>query len=163
VLFAVLATFGLLVVRAIAPGRHALEADVYVLTLGGMALLAVAAWLREVVPREQQSKMELALDPQPPEVPRIADLDRLERAVYMASARSFDLHHRLRPVIREIAAGRLERRGLRLDSGSPSVRELVGDELWELVDPDRVAPENRQSPGPDLVEIERKVERLERL
>ena len=73
--------------RALAPGRHALEVDLYVLTLGGMALLAVAAWRGEVVPREKQSKMELALDPQPPELPRIADLDRLERELYMASAR----------------------------------------------------------------------------
>jgi len=151
------------VARALAPGRHALEVDIYVLGLGGMALLAVAAWLREVVPREQQSKIELALDPEPPPLPRIAELDRLERTVYMASARSFDLHYRLRPVIREIVAGRLERRGLSLDSGSPAVRDLVGAELWELVEPDRVAPENRQAPGPGLLDIERKIERLERL
>jgi len=151
------------VARAVAPGRHALEVDIYLLGLGGMALLAVAAWLREVVPGEQQSKLEAALDPHPSPLPRIAELDRLERTLYMASARSFDLHYRLRPVIREIVAGRLERRGLSLDSGSASVRDLVGDDLWELVDPDRTAPENRQSPGPGLVDIEQQIERLERL
>ena len=149
--------------RGLAPGRHALEVDIYVLGLGAMALLAIAAWFREVVPREQRSILEAALDPHPPPPPRIADLDRLERTLYMAPPRSFDLHYRLRPVIREIVAGRLERRGLSLDSGSSSVRELVGDELWELVDPDRVAPEDRQSPGPGLVEIEQQIERLERL
>ena len=47
----------------------------------------------------------------------------------MSASKEFDLHYRLRPVVREIAIARLERRGLRLDSGSPAVRELVGDLL----------------------------------
>jgi hypothetical protein len=158
-----LATLGLLVARAIAPGRHELELDVYVLVAGGIVLLALVSALQKVVPPEGESELEEALAVGAPEPPRIAELDRLEREVYMGAARSFDLHYRLRPVVREIAAGRLERRGLRLESGSEDVRELVGEELWELIRPDRGSPSNRQAAGPGVEDVRRTVEQLERI
>jgi hypothetical protein len=153
----------LLFARAVAPGRRELELDVYVLALGGLAILVLVSWLREIVPSKGQSELEDALGHRPAQPPRIAELDRLEREIYMGAARSFDLHYRLRPVIREIAGGKLERRGLSLDSGSDTVRGLLGDELWELVRPDREAPWDRQSAGAGVDEIRRTVERLERL
>jgi hypothetical protein len=127
-----------------------------------MAWLVMVSLLRQVAPRERGSTLAAALEPQEPEVPRIPELDRLERELYMSASKDFDLHYRLRPVVREIALARLERRGLSLDSGSPSVRELVGD-LWPLVDPDREAPRDRQAAGPGLDELRQTVESLERL
>jgi hypothetical protein len=160
---AALATIGLFVARIAGPGRHEIELDIYILVLGLMALLAVTSWLREVAPPAGKSRLEEALRRDPPEPPRIVELDRLEREVYMGAARAFDLHYRLRPVVREIAAGRLERRGLRLDSGSDAVRERLGEELWELTRPDREPPQNRQGPGPGLDDVRRTIEDLERL
>ena len=81
----------------------------------------------------------------------------------MGAARAFDLHYRLRPVVREIAAGRLERRGLRLDTGNDAVRERLGEELWQLTRPDREPPHNRQGAGPGLDDVRRTIEELERL
>ena len=162
-LYAVLATIGLLVARMIAPGRHELELDIYVLTLGGVALLAVSSALGDVAPREDESLLEEAMEPEQPEPARIAELDRLEREVALATSRDFDLHFRLRPVLREIAESRLERRGVQLDSESPRVRELLGDELWALTAADREPPAYRQAPGLPLADLERTVERLERL
>jgi hypothetical protein len=66
-------------------------------------------------------------------------------------------------VLREIAGSRLERRGVPLDSESPRVRELLGDELWELTAADREPSAYRQAPGVPLEDLERTVERLERL
>jgi hypothetical protein len=160
---ATLATIGLYVARVAAPGRHEVELDIYILALGLMALLAVIYWLREVAPPAGRSELEEALRREPPEPPRIAELDRLEREVYMGAARAFDLHYRLRPVVREIAAGRLERRGLRLASGSDAVGERLGEELWELTRPDREPPHNRQGPGPGLDEVRLTIEQLEKL
>jgi hypothetical protein len=128
-----------------------------------MALLAVMSWLRGIVPPERGSKLAAALEPRAPVVPRIPELDRLERELTMSASRAFDLHYRLRPAVREIALGRLERRGLRLDSGSAAVRELLGDQVWELVSPDREAPSDRQAAGPGLAELRQTVESLERL
>lgn len=128
-----------------------------------MAWLAMISLLRQIAPRERGSRLAAALEPQVPELPRIPELDRLERELYMSAARDFDLHYRLRPVVREIAVARLERRGLRLDSGSTAVRELLGEDLWSLVSPDREPPRNRQALGPGLGELRQTVESLERL
>ena len=162
-LYAVPATIGLVVVRMIAPGRHELELDIYVLTLGGIVLLAVSSALGDVAPREDESLLEEAMEPEHPEPARIPELERLEREVALATSRDFDLHFRLRPVLREIAESRLERRGVQLDSESPRVRELLGDELWALTAADREPPAYRQAPGLPLADLERTVERLERL
>jgi hypothetical protein len=162
-LYAGLATIGFVGARMIAPGRQELEVDIYVLALGGFAMLVMSSALGRIAPREDESLLEEALEPDPPEVARIAGLERLEREVALAASREFDLHYRLRPVLREIAAARLERRGAQLDSDSPRARELLGDELWSLTEPDREPPSNRQAPGIGFEELERTVERLERL
>ena len=162
-LYAVLATIAFFVARMLAPGRQELELDIYVLALGGFGLMVLATALGEVAPREDESLLEEALEPEPPETARIPSLERLEREVALAASREFDLHYRLRPVLRDIAAARLEQRGAILDSDSPRARELLGDELWSLTEPDREPPSNRQAPGIGFEELERTVERLERL
>jgi hypothetical protein len=162
-LYGSLATIGLLVARMIEPGRHELELDIYILTLGGLALAAVSSALGDVAPREDESQLEEAMAPEASEPARIAELERLEREVALATSRDFDLHYRLRPVLREIAQSRLERRGVQLDSESPRVRELLGDELWALTAADREVSAYRQAPGLPLADLERTVERLERL
>jgi hypothetical protein len=162
-LYAGLATIGLFVARSIAPGRHELALDIYVLSLGGLGLLAVSSALGSIAPREKESVLEEALEPEPAETAPIAALERLEREVALAASREFDLHYRLRPVLREIAAARLERRGARLDSDTTRARELLGDELWSLTEPDREPPQNRQAIGIGFDGLERTVERLERL
>jgi hypothetical protein len=161
--FAVLATIALLAARMISPGRQELELDVFVLVLGAFGLLVLASEVRRLAPPAEESILEAALEPEPPEVQPIAELHRLDRELTMGSTRAFDLHFRLRPVLREIASARLERRGLDLDSGSPAVREALGESLWELTDPDREAPHDRLAPGPGLEELDRTIARLERL
>lgn len=161
--YALIATIGLGVARVIAPGRRELELDIYVLALGGLGLFVMSSALGRIAPRDDESLLEEALEPEPPGTARIAALERLEREVTLAASREFDLHYRLRPVLREIAAARLERRGATLDSESTRARELLGDELWSLTEPDREPPSNRQAPGIGFEELERTVERLERL
>jgi hypothetical protein len=162
-LYAGMATIAFLVARSVVPGRLELALDIYVLALGGLGLLAMTPALGSIAPRERKSLLEEALEPEPPETVRIAALDRLEREVALAASREFDLHYRLRPVLREIAAARLERRGARLDSDTTRARELLGDELWSLTEPDREPPSNRLAPGIGLEGLERTVGRLERL
>jgi hypothetical protein len=157
------ATVGLVAARTFAPGRQEIELDIYILVLGALALLAMISVLREIAPRERRSRLAAALNPKPPELPPIPELDRLGRELTLGAAREYDLHYRLRPVVREIAIARLARRGLRLDSGSPAVLELLGDDLWKLLSPDRKPPADRQDPGPGLAALRQTVESLERL
>jgi len=153
----------LVAARMISPGRRELELDLFVLVLGGLGLMVLAAELGRLAPTAGESLVEQALAPEPPEERPIADLLRLERELSMASARQFDLHYRLRPVLRDVAAARLEQRGIDIDSGRPAVRELLGDELFELTAPDREPPKNRLAPGPGIEGLDRTISRLERL
>jgi hypothetical protein len=134
-----------------------------VLVLGLMALLSMAEVLRKVAPPEGESRLATALEPKAREVAQIPELARLERELKMGAGREFDLHYRVRPVVREIVSALLEQRGARLDPGSDAVRELLGEELWELVSPERKPPPDRLAPGPGLAALRRTVERLERL
>jgi hypothetical protein len=161
--FAVVATVVLVAAHQIWPGRQELELDIFVLALGTLGLIVLVSEVRRVAPPADESQLEAALEPELPEVRPIAELHRLDRELTMGSTRAFDLHYRLRPVLREIASARLELRGLVLDSGSRAVRETLGEELWELTDPDREPPDDRLAPGAGLEKLDRTITRLERL
>lgn len=161
--FAVLAAIALFAARLIWPGRQELELDIFVLLLGTFGLIVLASEVRRIAPSADESLLEKALEPEPPEERPIAELERLDRELTMGSTRAFDLHYRVRPILREIAAARLERRGLSLDSGSPAVQEALGEDLWQLTAPDREPPHDRLAPGLGLEELDRTIARLERL
>ena len=157
-----LASVALIVVRVVLPGWKELELDVYVLTVGAMALFAAILATRRAFPVEAGSSLAVALEREERTPVRPPDLERTERMLSMAATTAFDLHYRLRPVLREVAEQRLaDRRGLRLDSGDPRVVEACGDELWEVVRPDREAPDRRYQPGLRPEALHRAVERLE--
>jgi hypothetical protein len=153
----------LVAARMISPGRKELELDVFILVLGGLGLMVLASELRRLAPEAKGSLVEEALEPEPVEERPIADLLRLERELSMAAARQFDLHFRLRPILRDIATARLEQRALDIDSGRPQVKELLGDELYELTTAERDPPANRLAPGPGVEGLDRTIGILERL
>ena len=113
-----------------------LTGEVYVFALA----VLTAAWL--------VTRIAFALPPsdpakrprpqRPPE--RIVQLESLARTLELAEASSFDLHNRLRPILREVAAARLARRGVSLDRQPERARDLLGVRAWELVRPDREPP-----------------------
>jgi len=157
-----LAAIVLAVVHAAAPGRGALELDVFVLVAGAFAVLTAVLATRQAFPPAEGSALAEALEREEREPDRPPDLERTERLLTLASTTAFDLHYRLRPVLREIAEQRLaDRRGLRLDTGGPKVEQALGHELWEIVRPDRVAPHRRFEPGASPETLASAVEHLE--
>ena len=158
--FAVFATAALLLARFVAPGRFELELDIYILAVGGLALVEVVLATRSIYPLEGRSALAEALEREPVEERRPPELERLERELTLATATAFDLHARLRPTLREIAGMRLAARGQRLDRDG---EEVLGEELWELVRPDRRSPTDRHAAGLPPAELRRAVERLEAL
>ncbi len=94
---------------------------------------------------------------------RPRDLERLEVLLGATELSAAQTHATLRPLLREIAAAALNRRGLRLAGNPDAARALLGDELWELVRPGRPRPANARGPGAALEEISAMTERLERL
>ncbi|HKG44676.1 MAG TPA: hypothetical protein VKB10_10590 [Gaiellaceae bacterium] len=156
---AALAAFGLLFARLLAPGWFELELDVYILFVGSLALLEVVLFARDSFPLEGPPEIAVALEHETEAPARPPELERLERELTMATATAFDLHLRLRPLLREVAGARLAARGLQLDECEDVVRE----ELWELVRPDRPMPPDRNAPGIPAAELRRAVEAVEAL
>jgi hypothetical protein len=160
---AVLPTAVLIVVLVLAPGRAELAVHVYVLVLLAAALASVVGSIASQA-RIGESQFDSALHRPTEESERLPELVRLEREVELAQASEFDLHHRLRPVLREVAAGLLfVRRGVDLDRQPERAREVLGEETFELVRADRVPPWDRTTPGPALDELRRVVTGLEAL
>ena len=75
------------------------------------------------------------------------DRERLDRVVSTATAHAGDLHLRLRPILREIAADGLRRRGVELDAQPEAAQKLLAPQTWELVRPDRPRPADAFAPG----------------
>jgi hypothetical protein len=96
-------------------------------------------------------------------VSRPATLQRIERVVAAGRQSAGDVQVRVRPLLREIAEPLLRREGVRLDSEPEQARALLGEELWEVVRPDRPRPQDRRAPGLELSELERMVSEMERL
>jgi hypothetical protein len=75
------------------------------------------------------------------------DRERLDRVVSGATSHAGDVHLRLRPILREIAAGGLRRRGVELDAQPRAAQALLAPDTWELVRPDRPRPDDAFARG----------------
>jgi hypothetical protein len=129
---------------------------IYVLVVGAIVMLGVVVGADDAVARRYQSRFDAALTDAVERPTRLAGLERMEREVTLARASSFDLHFRLLPHLREIATARLER------SGKAPSPETLG-RWWELLRPDRPAPDDRFAPGISEADLRALVADLERL
>ena len=130
-----------------------------IIQLAALAMLVVAlgVWLARVPsarrPRER-----------PPARPRRTlpgDLGAVTDLVTGHRSTAADVHRHVRPLLREISAARLARRGIGLDRDPEPARDLLGEDLWELVRADRPAPVTRDAPGMTLAELTAFTDRLE--
>jgi hypothetical protein len=124
------------------------------------AIVVGALVLAALVPRVPSRRRARSARPS---APRPATLERIERIVDAGRQTAGDVHVRVRPLLREIAAPLLRREGVRLDSEPQRAQALLGEELWEVVRDDRPRPQERRAPGLALTDLERLVQRLERL
>ena len=138
------------------PGVRDIVLHVYVLVVGALLMLALVTATGDALPRRRAGDLERALAER--HVPRreLPELERMEREVTLATASAYDFHYRLLPHLREIAETRLDRRGLRL---SP---EHAG-RWWDVLRPDREAPEDHFGGGVAEADLRALVDDLERI
>jgi len=159
-----LPTIGLLIVAALVPGRLALATHVWLLLVCGITLAAVLRALLRAYPAAPRSPLEEALERRTATEERLPSLARLEREVTLGASSSYDLHYRLRPTLRETAAGLLAvRRGIALDTEPVRAQAALGDGTWQLVRPDREPPDDRLARGLTEDRLRAVVESLEAL
>lgn len=153
----------LLVLVVLLPSRRSLFIGIYELTLAAIAVGALVSSFRSFEP-QLGMRSPFERDPERPEEPQpIAELDRIDRLVVLGGANEFDLHYRLRPLLRQIATERLhDLYGIDLDREPERARPLLGDELWAVVRSDREVG-RRSWPGLPAAELAGHVARLEQL
>jgi hypothetical protein len=142
-------------------GAHEIVFDVYLLCIGAVILLALVRATRSQAPPRQVSPFDAALAAMRRPAAETGD-PALVRELELSTYNAFHFHSRLRPLLRDVAAHRLRSRyGVELDSEPLRARELVGTEAWDVVRPDRRAPEDRMAPGPTLADLRVVVKELE--
>jgi hypothetical protein len=157
------ATAILLVLVVLVPTRRSLFVGIYELVLAAIAIGNLVGSFRTFEPQAWM-RSPFERDPEKPEEPQpIAELDRIDRLVVLGAANEFDLHYRLRPLLRQIAAERLSGlHGVDLDRDPVRARPLLGDELWDVVRPERKMG-RRSGPGLAPAALAEHVARLEQL
>jgi len=138
------------------PGERQVAIHIYLLFLGALLMLVVVSAVNSAAPRGRGSDLAAALHEQPDRAGPVSQLAKVEREVTLAIGNAYDLHTRLLPHLREIAAARLERRGQRPGP------DTLGP-WWELLRPDRPEPSERFAPGIPERELRELVADLERI
>jgi hypothetical protein len=159
---AIMATIWAGLFLVVLPGKAAIVGHVWLVVVLALSLGVALERLRRELPR-RPSSFDGAFATGRRARARPASLARVEREVTLASGTAFDVHFRLRPLLQQLAAGLLLRRGVDLERDPAGAEALVGPHLWELVRPDRAAPDDRIAPGLPVASIERAIDELERL
>jgi uncharacterized membrane protein len=155
ILFVVVSIAALYIALA-QPSVRSVTLHAYVLLVGGLIMLGVVAAAGDAVPKRHRSEFDRALAEGVRGDKPLQEVERMEREVTLGVATAYDLHVRLLPQLRQIAQARLER------TGRPMSPETLGP-WWELLRPDRPAPENRHGPGISQSELRALVADLERM
>jgi hypothetical protein len=110
------------------------------------------------------SRFERALRRRKPAQTQPEELLRMEREIVLGSADADHAHRRLLPLLQGIAAARIAaRHGFELERRPDAARALLGEDVWELLRPDRPQPLDRFGPGVPLRSIVTTIERIEAL
>jgi len=159
-----IATLGLAVALAARPVSPREIVAGYVLAIAAIELLHLTrvahgedAWLRS------PSEIEHALAARRETRVRPAELIRMEREITLGSASAEHLQTRLVPLLREAAAARLALHDVDLERSPGRARELLGDDVWEIVRPDRPAPTDRNAPGLPVRRVAAVIDAIERV
>jgi hypothetical protein len=158
------ATVALVVLLALPSLSTARALAIWVVLLAGLVLIALAGHSRERGLSEHAARFEEALRPRKPADSEPVELLRMERELLLGIAEADHAHRRLLPLLRAAAAARISsRHGLELERRPEAARALLGNDVWELLRPDRPPPENRHGPGVPREQIVAVIEQVESL
>jgi hypothetical protein len=163
VAYAILGAIVAGVVVLIGVDRRDLVLDAYLVFAGGLVALAAARISSRAFPRPRGTVPALLSRP-PRRYVHPESLSAVEDDVALAQADEFDVHFRLRPALRDIAAAGLAMRsGIELDREPERAQARLSPETWELVRPDRPRPEGAGESGIATASLTAVVDELERI
>jgi hypothetical protein len=153
------ATVALLVALGIGPVSRERILAAYVLVLAGIVLAALTRVVRSTSELPPPSELEHALRPHRDEPMRPPELIRIEREIRLGMSSEWYLYKRLAPILRDAATAR----GIDFERRPAAARELLGDEVWELIRPDKPEPDHQTRSQLGYPQLRAAVESLERL
>lgn len=158
------ATVVLVILLALKPLSSSRAFAIWILILAAIALHTLVRSVRRGDGPPEARRFEAALrrrkaEPAPP-----AELVRMERELELGIANAASAQRRLLPLLRAAAAARLaSRHGVELERRPEAARELLGEDAWELLRPDRPEPLDRFDPGVPREQVVAAIERVESL
>ncbi len=158
-----LATAALIAVIGLEPISRGSAVAIYALYVGGLVLAALVQSVKPP-PWTRRSRFEEALRSRRSDRSTPPELLRAERDVRLALGSAGRLHSRFVPPLREIVSVRLlSRRGIELDRNPAAARAVIGDELWQLIRPDRPPPPDPRARGISERELHLVLDEVERI
>jgi len=144
------------------------DAQLTVTRVAALAFGIVAAWrlVRASAPitRSTREQFGTVVEAESPAGTDIPSLRAVDHALRMATARAFGVEFMLKPLLLDVARGRLMRqRNIDIDAAPELARQAMGEALWRLTRP---APEplaEHGAPGVGLAEIDAAVRALEEI
>jgi hypothetical protein len=132
----------------------------YAVAVAALALLTLVRSFRP----EPARRFEQALRGRKPAPSQALELMRMERELLLGSADADHAQRRLLPLLRAAAAARLAaRHGVELAHRPETARALLGEDVWELLRPDRPEPADRHGSGVPREQIVAAIEAVESL
>jgi len=161
VLVATAALGALLAVRSLATSR---AIAIWIVLVAGLALLVLIRHARGRDRPQHTGRFEDALRAREVADTAPTDLRRVEGLLELGVSFAGDAHYRLLPLLRAVAAARLSsRHGVEIDRRPEAARAVLGEDAWELLRPDRPAPEDRFARGIPRDRVAALVERVDSL
>ena len=134
-----------------------LLAEIALVVLAGIAVATCVTLLP--APRPLRRRTPVATGSSRPQ-----QLVALERLVITAGPSAVSAHAYLRPLLIQIVSHRLAARGQTLERMPEATgRQMLGDQLWDIVRPDRPFPQDRHGPGVGPQELGGMLEVIRRL
>jgi hypothetical protein len=161
---AIAAGLALVVLLALPPLPTSRALAIWAVLVAAIALVVLVRHSHEGARPQHSRRFEAALRGRPATTPQPVELMRAERDLELGIAGAAHAHHRLLPLLRAAAIARLAtHRGIELDRRPDAARELLGEDAWELLRPDRPEPEDRFAPGVPRERVTALIERVESL
>jgi hypothetical protein len=161
-----LASAGFATALAVGAPEPQLAGRLYAATTAGAILTLLVAKLGAAARSGSGPRFEELITPATPgETNMPPELAFMEQSIRFATSSAADLHTRLRPVVREVAAHRLAARSIGLDNPAhqEAIEAMLGPVTYELVRKDRPRPVERFAPGATPASIREVIAKLEEL
>jgi hypothetical protein len=137
---------------------------IWIVLLAALVLVVLVRHSRQHDRPESAGRFEAALRGREQKTSQAEELVRMDRELVLGVADADHAHRRLLPLLRAAASARLAaRHGVELERRPEAARTLLGDDVWELLRPDRPEPEDRHGPGIRRDRIVAAIERVEEL